>query len=229
MSLFLHLGNTAQPPVSVRVGGEQFVTSLATLRKQPQSLLAAMFDEPWPLREPFTNVHIVPQELVAAAAFSVILDYLRSDGWLPMVSKRLYDAVDDGCKALGLRVHLPPPPPEEFAPCQVAIETVVLERPPTRGMFTVHPAVTDLGRRGYRVVREIPSEFARHCTGTPVDTRCNRFYWETAPSVTTLVKARESQPVALVMQRVAPQRDSVAAVVAVEPRETSWLRLLSRC
>ncbi|XP_034723858.1 BTB/POZ domain-containing protein KCTD14 [Etheostoma cragini] len=65
--------------VQLNVGGHLFSTSLSTLRKHPDSLLAELFSRQPALRSDAQGRHFIDRD---GSHFGSILDFLRSD-WLP--------------------------------------------------------------------------------------------------------------------------------------------------
>ena len=234
MSLITQLAYTRDPPVHVRVGAERFVTSLGTLCQQPGSLLAALFTEPFPLQDEFTGEHVISLDVISAPAFAIVLDYLRSGDWLPVLDRETLEEVRRGCQNLGLRVKsFPAEParqPQAFSPDnfvgEVEAVSIDTERPPHSGTFELHYAVADLGRRGYRVVAEGHGCSSMHTSG--MSDAHNRAVAAVESQKHYDTNHRADTAPSIVLQRCAPRYGALESVLKapVERDDGAWLRCL---
>jgi hypothetical protein len=138
-----------------------------TLTQHKGSALAALFSAPYPLLAHHAagrsahGMHYIPPAVCTAAAFSAVLEYLRSGGeWLPHRSEAAAEETLTAARLFGLP-SLPPAPTfaaDEEARCSAAHELAVLEVPLDEAGDGALPAsVADMGQRGYRVLGHLVS------------------------------------------------------------------------
>lgn len=139
------------------------------MRKYENSLLAALFTVPSPAFDPFAEEFVLPQAYVSSDAFAVILDFLRTDEWLPFQSRELFDAVTASCRLLGIPAtpKLQPLPPLAHSEAWIH-RSVSVKGPKCGGVYAMSDEVRQLGAQGFCVVVQLSSAAAhRDHTETP--------------------------------------------------------------
>lgn len=225
-------------PVVVRVGPTTFEVAVTTLRQFPDSLLAALFDEPFPLFDSGLQAHVLPTDIaVSDSVFSVILDFLRCGSWLPIRSEQLFDDVVLVCRRLGLPAE-PVHRPMDRASMQAHVDVVSIaaERPPHGGLYELHESVALMGRRGFKVVSHVATAAERHFTTADADYRLSPRRQAPTRSLKHDLdrKAGALEPVdgtVLLMERTAPRLFAVEAVRTAQeaPYEHTWNDVLLQC
>ncbi len=145
--------SSGRAPITVRVGCDIHVTCRRTMARYENSLLAACFRLPSPIFDEFAQQYVMPQELVSADAFAVILDHLRTGEWLPIRSPELFDSVEKSCLLLGLPSK-PLGRPTAWEPSQFVHCFLDLPKPSESGVFPLPSTVMELGRKGFEVVSQ---------------------------------------------------------------------------
>ena len=91
--------------VRVKVSGpasKTYHTQVGTLLQFPDTLLAEMVTPPFPFYDAVTEVHVLPDGVVDPDSFGIVLDFMRSGAWQPIMTKESYESVCSACSAIGL-------------------------------------------------------------------------------------------------------------------------------
>lgn len=163
--------------------GRQFFTTLPTLQSVEGSHIKAMFSDPYSLYQAEMDAHVIPPTLCrSAAAFAVVLDYLRMPHeWPVLTDVKLWEEVCYCCEKMTLPNKPLRPyrcggdsaqPKAAALECRYEVENVFVpfvsswkdklsgkpEVAPSKGAKSACHVVAPFGQRGYCVIGEVSVE-----------------------------------------------------------------------